>query len=75
MLKELGQTPRGYIIWVEDNGVGGNRYWSDENGMECVVWDTCLAAPETLRYCLEIEENGCQVNKVSNRETSSCKAQ
>jgi len=57
MLTEIGQTPRGYTIFVEDNEVGGKRYWSDEIGGGVMVWDTALATPETLRFCLEVEEN------------------
>lgn len=54
-LKEVGKTERGHTIFREPNGVGGHRYWSDEIGGGVMVWDTCLAAPETLRACLRIE--------------------
>ena len=55
-LKEVGITSRGYTIFVEDNGVGGKRYWSDEIGGGVCVWDTSLACPESLQLALAIEE-------------------
>lgn len=54
-LREIGQTPQGYTIFREPNGVGGHRYWSDEIGGGVMVWDTSLVAPETLRTCLALE--------------------
>ena len=42
-------------LYVEDNGVGGRRYWSDEIGGGVVVWDTALVSDEMLRLALTAE--------------------
>lgn len=54
-LVEVGKTPSGYTIWVQDNEVGGNRYWSDSIGGGVVVWDTSLVSAEEVRFALVAE--------------------
>lgn len=52
-----GETPRGYSIFRQENGVGGHRYWSDEIGGGVVVWDTSLGSIETMLYCIAMEHS------------------
>ena len=57
MLEEIGSVFQGRItLYVEDNEVGGRRYWSDAISGGVVVWDTSLVSPEELAVCLGIEE-------------------
>jgi len=42
------QLPNGCGLYWKDNGVGGRIYFSDENGIETVVWDTALVSESTL---------------------------
>jgi hypothetical protein len=56
MWREVGKDSRGNTLFVEDNEVGGKRYWSDEIGGGVVVWDTALVSPEMLRLALADEE-------------------
>jgi hypothetical protein len=56
MLKSLGRTTRGYEIFVEDNEVGGRRYWSDEIGGGVVVWDTALVDMSSLLFAIDREK-------------------
>ena len=57
------ETPRGYGIFREPNGVGGYRYWSDEVGGGVLVWDTSIVSRETLEVVMleeryrEVQEN------------------
>jgi hypothetical protein len=55
-LKEVRQDSRGNTLYVEDNEVGGHRYWSDEVGGGVVVWDTCLVSDEMVRLALDAEK-------------------
>jgi hypothetical protein len=55
-LTEVGSTPdRRVFFYVENNEVGGRRYWLDSLGEGVMVWDTSLASPEEMRICLDIE--------------------
>ncbi len=54
-MKEVAQDSRGNTLFVEDNEVGGKRYWSDEIGGGVLVWDTCLVSGEMLRLAWEQE--------------------
>ena len=54
-MREIAQDSRGNTLLVEDNEVGGHRYWSDEIGGGVVVWDTSLVSPEMLRLALKAE--------------------
>lgn len=55
-LRELGQDSRGNTLFVEDNEVGGRRYWSDEIGGGVGVWDTSLVSKEMLKLAIAAEE-------------------
>jgi hypothetical protein len=55
-LTHIGETKRGYQVFVEDNTVGGHTYWSDEVGNGVVVWDTSLVSKETLQLALNLED-------------------
>lgn len=46
---------RGNQIFVEENEVGGHRYWSDSIGGGVVIWDTSLASEEELRLAIKAE--------------------
>ena len=52
-LSEIGRTREGYTLFVQENGVGGHRYWSDEIGGGVFAWDTSLVSPMTMFACLE----------------------
>ena len=56
-MKEITQDSRGNTLFVEDNEVGGKRYWSDEIGGGVMVWDTCLVSVEMLKLAIEAEES------------------
>ncbi len=56
-LREIGQDSRGNTLLVEDNEVGGRRYWSDEIGGGVCVWDTSLVSTEMLKLALAAEES------------------
>ena len=55
-MRELGQDSRGNFLYVEDNEVGGRRYWSDEIGGGVLVWDTALVSKEMMEFALSFEE-------------------
>lgn len=55
MLKELMEDSRGNTLFIEDNEVGGHRYWSDEIGGGVMVWDTSLVSPEMIQLALQAE--------------------
>jgi len=42
------QLPNGCTLWYEDNQVGGRRYYTDEIGGGCLVWDTSLVDKDIL---------------------------
>lgn len=52
-MKEVGKTKEGYTIFVQENGVGGHRYFSNEIGGGVFVWDTSLVSPESLLFAIE----------------------
>lgn len=49
------ETPQGYGIFREPNGVGGYRYWSDEIGGGVMVWDTSIVNKDTLLTVIRAE--------------------
>lgn len=53
--REVGKTPRGYTIFVEDNEAGGHTYYSDEIGGGVMVWDTALIARESIEFAFNVE--------------------
>lgn len=67
-MKELGQSSRGYTLFVEDNEVGGRRYWSDEVGGGVMVWDTSLVCPEMILLALAAEEAAATAECAAARE-------
>lgn len=54
-MKEIATDSRGNIIYVEDNEVGGRRYWSSSIGGGVVVWDTSLVSTEELSIAVDYE--------------------
>ena len=56
-MEEIAGTVHGYAIYVEENEVGGHRYFSDEIGGGVFVWDTALVSIETLELVLQIEKS------------------
>ena len=60
--REVGETNRGYKLYVEDNAVGGRSYWSAEIGGGVLIWDTCLACPESLELAIKIEKGLAQAS-------------
>lgn len=67
MMKEIGQDSRGNTLFVEDNEVGGRRYWSDEIGGGVCVWDTCLVSTEMLKLALQKEEEAEAASRAARR--------
>lgn len=49
-------TKKGYIIFYEDNEVGGRTYYSDEIGGGVLVWDTALVDIDTLEEVIQYEQ-------------------
>lgn len=54
-LTALGETSRGYRLYVKD-GEQGREYWSDEVGGGVLVWQTALVSAETLQLALLAEK-------------------
>lgn len=54
-MKDLIQDSRGNTLSVENNEVGGRRYWSDEIGGGVMVWDTSLVSAEMLLLAYAME--------------------
>jgi hypothetical protein len=50
------ELPNGSYLFWRTNEAGGRTYYTDENHVETVVWDTCLCAPSTLLAALVQEE-------------------
>lgn len=57
-LKEVHRFPNGTCLYMEDNGVGGRRYWSDAIGGGVCVWDTSLVSSDELVEALAAELRG-----------------
>lgn len=55
-MKEVCLLPNGYMLYCEDNEVGGHRYWSDEIGGGVVIWDTALVDMSTLLAAMVEEQ-------------------
>jgi hypothetical protein len=54
-LVKVCNDSRGNQLWVEDNEVGGRRYWSDDIGGGVCIYDTSLASREMLLLALKHE--------------------
>ena len=55
MLKQIARDSRGNCLYVEPNGVGGHRYWSDDIGGGVAIWDTCLGSVEMIELAIKHE--------------------
>lgn len=60
-MAEIAQDSNGYRLYVEPNGVGGHRYWSDEIGGGVIIWDTALGSIEMLELAIEYEKQRSRV--------------
>lgn len=54
-LVKTADLANGYTLYVQDNGAGGQTYWSDEIPGGVMVWDTSLVPQETLITALASE--------------------
>lgn len=45
--------PDGISLYVQENGVGGHTYYTDEVGCGVMVWDTALVSERTLLAAIE----------------------
>lgn len=54
-MKEVCRDSRGNTLFVEDDEVGGKRYWLDEIGGGVQVWPTSLVSPEMMQLALQAE--------------------
>lgn len=43
----------GTSLYIKENQVGGETYYSDEIGCGVIVWDTSLVSEKTLRAALK----------------------
>lgn len=57
--RELGILPNGCMLFVQDNGVGGRTYTSDEIGGGVMVWDTALVDASSLLAAMTEESRIC----------------
>lgn len=55
VMEKIGETSRGYCLYIEPNEVGGHRYWSDSIGGGVFIWDTSLASIEELEKAIKYE--------------------
>ncbi len=55
-LKCMGEDSLGHQLFVEDNGVGGHRYWSDDIGGGVCIWDTSLGSIEMMELAIAYEK-------------------
>lgn len=62
MLAEIAEDSRGSRLYVETNGVGGHRYWSDDIGGGVMIWDTCLGSIEMLELAIRHEKKRAKVS-------------
>ena len=43
----------GLKLWKEPNGAGGHSYYSEDGGIEHLIWDDCLGTEEEFLAILE----------------------
>ncbi len=55
-MKIIATDRRGNGLYVEANGVGGHRYWTDEIGGGAMIWDTALGSIEMIELALAHEK-------------------
>jgi len=53
---DLITLPNRCNLWWRNNGAGGRTYYTDENGIDMIIWDTALTGIETL-ICAINQEN------------------
>lgn len=54
-MQHIMTDSRGHRLYVKENKVGGNQYWSDEIGGGVLVWDTSMVSEEMLDLALLTE--------------------
>jgi hypothetical protein len=57
--RECGLLPNGCMLFVQDNGVGGRTYTSDEIGRGVMIWDTALVDASSLLAAMTEESRIC----------------
>jgi hypothetical protein len=62
-MRKVAEDSRGNWILVEDNEVGGRRYWSDAIGGGVMIWDTSLASPEELLLAMAAEQGAAKAGE------------
>lgn len=58
-VRECGRLPNGCTLYVRDDIVGGREYFTDENGIETLIWSTSLVSQTSVIAALN-EENKIQ---------------
>lgn len=53
----IGETPNGYVVSREEDGVGGYRYWYDEMGIPVVLLDTSIIPLDALEIAINDVKN------------------
>jgi hypothetical protein len=56
-MTDLGTLPNGAHLYRKSNTAGGHIYYSDECGVEAVVWDTCICTEATLLAAIVCEHH------------------
>lgn len=64
-MKEIGELPNGYRLFVQDNDVGGRTYFSDEVPGGVMVWDTSLVDASTMLAVLTAESKAMLQEKIA----------
>ena len=55
-LKLVCTLPNGCGLFIKENKIGGHTYYTDECGVESMIWDTCITDESTLLTAI-IEEH------------------
>ena len=55
-LKRIGETPRGYGLWVRETPYG-REYFTDENGVGAVIWSTACTDESSLLAAIVHEKS------------------
>lgn len=54
---DLGILPNGCHLYRKSSKAGGHTYYSDECGVEAIVWDTCICTESTLLAAIVCEHH------------------
>ena len=54
-IKFIKDLPNGFGLFVKDDTVGGRIYFTDENSVEAIVWETSIISESTILAAL-VEE-------------------